>query len=260
MKTLTLPNNLSSFAATGGQKALQAAVGGMTETSKMPGFSFSIPARITCPVGNKLADIPGTPCFECYADGRGAYGWRPVIAAQHRRLDILRVAIADPAKGREWVASFAELLNSKADRAEKKAARLSSKAAGRAYLRDRLYFRWHDSGDVMNLAHLVLIALVAKATPRLSHWLPTQERATLKAYRKAYGALPENLTVRVSSPRVDAPVSGIASMVLTDPSNPPAGAFTCPAYRDRPGAEKGSCGTCRACWIPAVALVAYPVH
>ena len=37
-----------------------------TKTSKMPGLSYSLPAW-ACKTGQKLAKIPGTPCFGCYA-------------------------------------------------------------------------------------------------------------------------------------------------------------------------------------------------
>jgi hypothetical protein len=37
-----------------------------TRTSKMPGLSYSLPAW-ACKTGQKLAKIPGTPCFGCYA-------------------------------------------------------------------------------------------------------------------------------------------------------------------------------------------------
>ena len=41
-------------------------VGGLTRTEKMPGFSYSLPAW-ECQTGNKLSEIEGTPCFDCYA-------------------------------------------------------------------------------------------------------------------------------------------------------------------------------------------------
>ena len=37
-----------------------------TRTSKMPGLSYSLPAW-ACKTGQKLAKIPGTPCYGCYA-------------------------------------------------------------------------------------------------------------------------------------------------------------------------------------------------
>ena len=65
-----------------------------TKTSKMPGLSYSLPAW-ECKTGWKLAQIPGTPCFSCYAK-KGNYTRYPAIrAAQYRRLK----AIEDP----RWV-------------------------------------------------------------------------------------------------------------------------------------------------------------
>ena len=48
-----------------------------TKTSKMPGLSYSLPAW-ACKTGAKLAKIPGTPCFGCYAM-KGNYIRYPAI-------------------------------------------------------------------------------------------------------------------------------------------------------------------------------------
>ena len=57
-----------------------------TRTSKMPGLSYSLPAW-ACKTGQKLAKIPGTPCFGCYAM-KGNYTRYPAIKrAQYRRLE-----------------------------------------------------------------------------------------------------------------------------------------------------------------------------
>lgn len=44
----------------------------LSETSAMPGSSFSLPARKTCP-GSLLS--PDSVCAACFADGRGRYRW-----------------------------------------------------------------------------------------------------------------------------------------------------------------------------------------
>ena len=48
-----------------------------TRTSKMPGLSYSLPAW-ACKTGQKLAKIPGTPCYGCYAM-KGNYTRYPAI-------------------------------------------------------------------------------------------------------------------------------------------------------------------------------------
>jgi hypothetical protein len=62
------------------------------------------------------------------------------------------------------------------------------------------YFRWHDSGDVQDLKHLLKIFKVCKLTPEVKHWMPTRE-AWIKKYMYR---CPENLIVRFSGQMVDA--------------------------------------------------------
>ena len=120
-----------------------------TKTSKMPGLSYSLPAW-ECKTGWKLAQVPGTPCFSCYAK-KGNYTRYPAIkAAQYRRLD----AIKNP----YWVEAMAALINSKKPDV----------------------FRWHDSGDVQDEAHLFKIFEVCENTPTKKHWMPTREAWTKK--------------------------------------------------------------------------------
>ena len=40
--------------------------GGLSAPGKMPEGSYNLPAR-ACQTGAKLRQIPGTPCFGCYA-------------------------------------------------------------------------------------------------------------------------------------------------------------------------------------------------
>lgn len=97
-----------------------AAIGGLTETSKMPGLSFSLPARKTCPVGNRLAEIPGTSCFNCFAYMRGAYAWAPVIMAQARRHALVLAAMVTAAGRKAWASALALYLNKRTEHAKKR--------------------------------------------------------------------------------------------------------------------------------------------
>jgi len=100
-----------------------------TKTSKMPGLSYSLPAW-ECKTGWKLAQVPGTPCFSCYAK-KGNYTRYPAIkAAQYRRLK----AIDHP----QWVDAMA------------------------AKIRNQKWFRWHDAGDVQSAEHMQKILLVIR--------------------------------------------------------------------------------------------------
>jgi hypothetical protein len=60
-------------------------------------------------------------------------------------------------------------------------------------------FRWHDSGDVQDEAHLMKIFEVCELSPEKRHWLPTREAWTNKYLDQA----PGNLTIRFSMPMVD---------------------------------------------------------
>lgn len=147
---------------------LNAATGGLTNTSKMPGPSWSIPAE-SCGIGSLLRKIKGSPCSSCYAL-KGRYVFPSVKSALSRRLAA-------------W----------QADRAQWREAMIQSIAKKQAR-----HFRWFDSGDIQGPKMLADIIRIARALPDVSFWLPSQEHALV---RRA-GKLPANLTVRLSSPKV----------------------------------------------------------
>ena len=161
-----------------------------TKTSKMPGLSYSLPAW-ECKTGWKLAQVPGTPCFSCYAK-KGNYTRYPAIkAAQYRRLE----AINNP----QWVEAMA------------------------ARIKNLKWFRWHDAGDVQSKEHMAKILEVCKLTPDTKHWLPTQERQFLPAPEE----VPANLVIRLSRSKINGPSSKAwahESGVTTE-----TGTRTCPA-------------------------------
>ena len=135
--------------------------GGLSAPGKMPEGSFNLPAS-ACETGQKLAKIPGTPCYKCYADNRGRYRFPNVKDALQRRLDRL----THP----QWVDAMVVLIKGKK------------------------HFRWHDSGDIQSAWHLKNIFEVCKRTPDTKHWLPTQERKYLPL-----GSYPDNLVIRLSN-------------------------------------------------------------
>ena len=155
----------------------------------MPGLSYSLPAW-ECKTGWKLAQVPGTPCFSCYAK-KGNYTRYPAIkAAQYRRLK----AIDNPL----WVQAMA------------------------AKIKNQKWFRWHDAGDVQSKEHMQKILEVCRLTPETRHWLPTQERQFLPAPEE----VPANLVIRLSRSKIDGP----ASSVWSHESGVTTGeARTCPA-------------------------------
>ena len=186
-----------------------------TRTSKMPGLSYSLPAW-ECQTGSKLRKVPGSPCYGCYAL-KGNYTRYPAIKeAQYRRLK----AIDHPL----WVQAMA------------------------AKIKNQKWFRWHDSGDVQDEAHLMKIFEVCKQTPDTRHWLPTREAWT----QKYLDQVPGNLTLRFSMPMVDQPASGSWTNTSTVVSGE---GRTCPAPD-----QDNECKDCRACWDPSVKNVAYGKH
>jgi hypothetical protein len=191
--------------------------GSLSKPSKMPGHAYGIPAA-ECKTGKKLQEVPGSTCYKCYAT-KGCYVFPVVQAAQYKRLEAIKHPL--------WVRAMAAQINSKKSK----------------------YFRWHDSGDVQSLKHLLKIFKVAKLTPDVAHWLPTRE-----AWTQAYqDRAPSNLIIRFSMPMVNQEAAGNwrnTSTVVTDENK-----ATCPAPK-----QNNACGDCRACWTPSVKNVAYLAH
>ena len=126
----------------------------------MPEGSYNLPAS-ACETGQKLAQIPGTPCHGCYAL-KGRYRFNNVQTALARRLESLKHPL--------WTEAMTVLVKGKK------------------------HFRWHDSGDIQSVAHLKKIFEVCNNTPGTMHWLPTQERRYLPL-----GSYPKNLVIRLSN-------------------------------------------------------------
>lgn len=205
-------------------KAARAIAGSLGYPSKMPGTSYGISA-FKCKTGAKLAKVPGSVCYGCYAM-KGNYIYQSVATAHIRRL----ASINRP----QWAAALATQI----------------KASGSKW------HRWHDSGDLQSTAHLAQICQVATLTPEVKHWLPTREFGMVTKYIADGGVVPRNLVIRVSATMVDGPATKawpITSTVHT--VEPPAGARLCPAPK-----QNNECGNCRACWNPNVAQVSYHKH
>lgn len=198
-------------------------VGGLSDTSKMPGQSYGLPTA-HCITGEKLAKIPNSICSKCYAK-KGFYLTfaHSVIPAQLRRL----ASLDDP----QWVEAMTLALS-----------------------REN-WFRWFDSGDLQSLQMLHNIAEVARRTPHCRHWLATRERAFVSRYLKE-SVVPDNLCIRVSSTFADVPVKPIKGVHIGNVHHKlsPVGQV-CPAPQ-----QNGKCETCRACWDKNVPAVSYKEH
>lgn len=175
-------------------KAAEAIAGSLGKTSKMPGYSYGLPAK-RCQVGSALVKLENTVCSKCYAL-KGNYRFENIQRGLEKRWR----SIHDP----RWVEALTFMIR----------------------FRNCDYFRWHDSGDIQSLEHLEKIADVAVRCPGTRFWLPTREKNYVHQFLHLHGAFPRNLLVRVSGALVDGPPpAGFpnTSTVVTSKA-------TCPAH------------------------------
>ena len=186
--------------------------------SKMPGFSFGISPE-HCNVGSKLREVPGSVCSECYACN-GNYRYESVQTSHANRY----AKLSHP----EWISAMIYLIG-------RETARINN-----------AYFRWHDSGDLQSIEHLLAIVEIARELPKVNFWLPTHEKALLLRYHRQYSAFPRNLAVRLSAPMIDKPVKELGDLDIgysnVHDREAPNGK-ECLAYT-----RNNNCGPCRACW------------
>ena len=202
-------------------KYLEPEVGGLTQTSKMPWLSFSLPAW-ACITGSLLRKIKGTVCYKCYAFN-GFYQMGSTKKAQARRLEILQ---ADPER---WAGQLAAILKRKAGNIEE-------------YKR---YFRWHDSGDIQSEDHYKAICWIAVKVPEVMFYLPTKEREYY------FERTPSNLVMRHSVAEIGGQAPRITTKLHATVGVPGDG-FQCPA-KD----QDGQCRDCRACWDRRIPVINY---
>ena len=179
--------------------------GGLSAPGKMPEGSYNLPA-VACQTGAKLRQIPGTPCYGCYAF-KGRYNFSNVKDALTRRLESIT--------HRDWIPAMVVLIKGKK------------------------HFRWHDSGDLQSAQHLINIFEVCKLTPDTMHWLPTQERQYLKFLDPE--VIPKNLIIRLSNSKNDTKPGRAWDHWSTVVTTPRAG-HVCPAPKQ--GNQCGSCRAC----------------
>ena len=192
---------------------LKQITGGLSKPSKMPGFSYNLPAT-KCITGAKLVKIPGSVCSGCYAL-KGRYRFPNVKDAMQRRLDSINHPL--------WIKAMA-------------ASILETKTG---------FFRWHDSGDLQSLDHLKKIFEVCNLTPGIQHWLPTRETSIIACIQA--DEVPKNLIIRLSAHKVDGKASTFwpwTSTVVTSEK-------TCPAAEQENKCK--DCRACWDRTIPNVA-------
>jgi hypothetical protein len=197
--------------------------GSLGKPSKMPGLSYGISATL-CKIGSALAKVKGSTCENCYAL-KANYAYPSVKAAHEKR----RAGIEDP----QWADAMVYLIGSSGE----------------------TYFRWHDSGDLQHLQHLINIVKIAEALPAVSFWLPTREKALVNSYLRSFGAFPSNLVVRVSAAMVDSAAPADYDHTSTVHNAAAPVGFACPASK-----QGNKCMNCRACWNRDIKNVSYLQH
>jgi hypothetical protein len=209
------------------KKDASALTGGLTQTSKMPCKSYSLPTE-ACETGFKMSKIAGSVCSVCYANNGFYVMYQNAIKpAQFARLD----SINDPA----WVDAIVTLIGLDA------------------------YFRWHDSGDLQSLEHFKKIVEVCERTPKTKHWLPTREYSIIKDFISAGGVIPKNLIVRLSGMYPD------EAVIVPKSLQNVRGVTTSNVHTIKPLGrackapdQAGECRECRECWGSKV--VSYALH
>src|SRR5437763_14191346 len=117
----------------------------LTQRSKMPGPSWSLPAHKACPRAN------GNICDSCYAS-KGCYRYNTTQNAQHARFAWTVESMRTPDGRTAWVEHMVKAIRDKGCE----------------------YFRVHDSGDMFNVAYAQVWLEVCKAMPEVRFWIPTR--------------------------------------------------------------------------------------
>lgn len=214
-------------------------VGLLSEPSKMPCHSWSLPAGESCPwaVTGK-----GTVCGSCYAK-RGNYKYHHVSNANKARFDWTLSMLRD-GKAEEW----ADYMLAAIEDAPTK------------------YFRIHDSGDFFSVAYVnAWYSVCSRSTKRF--WAPTRSYRGTKAMLDALirlNSLP-NVTIRPSAIMIDenAPIiDGLAAGgAVVHTTRKDHSHVTDVAGSHCPARNQGnSCDSCRFCWDSADTAVVYGLH
>ncbi len=226
-------------------KAARDRVGGLTNTSKMPGPSANLPAS-RCQLGAQLQSVPGSVCESCYAT-KNAYLFPVVVSAMERRWELLpglfkslgRWQDAEQVRhGCEWISAMATAIGK--PRSE--------------------VFRIHDSGDLQSPLHLLAWTTVARLRRDIRFWIPTREAGHVRRFLDGGGSVPPNMVVRLSVPMVgEGPSEAIRALSRHDGVT-----WTAVGLETSPGQcgayqRGGRCDSCRLCWDRSTP-VSYPLH
>ena len=199
----------------------------ISNASKMPCKSWSLPAWESCPSAKNDKGKPVDACNYCYAL-TGAYRFPATIASRAHNMEDWKCD--------DWVSAMVKVI-------------------GKAK-----YFRWFDSGDCYNIILAYKIYTVMGLTPNCQHWLPTRQHKK-PLFRSAFERMNklDNVCVRYSSDSIDGEiVDGATTSTIiqsADEFKASKGMSLCRAYT-----RKGKCAGCRACWSKDINVVSYALH
>jgi len=208
----------------------------LSNTSKMPGKSWSLPAS-RCQMGSALAKVKGSVCSKCYAR-KGSYCYPSVENV--RQVNYAHY-IENPSNFYEELKTLIET----------------------EYLKTRVaYFRWFDSGDLVSTDMLESIIKLAIDLPYIQFWLPTKEYNMVKSVTDNLlllnKQLPVNIAIRLSVFMIDGDYFKfdpsmkdiLQSRVISLETTPYEDEIVC----------YGNCVSCNySCW-DATQSIAYPQH
>lgn len=219
-----------------------ATTGGLSCPEKMPGYAWGIPAA-RCHRGSKLRVKEGTVCSTCYAC-KGRYRFTGVEAAYERRYQGYKNIRKDV-----WFEAMATDILSKCRKVP--------------------FFRWFDSGDLQDEDMLWNIVDVVSVAPLVNFWMSTREKGIVKRFIDSkVKPIPANLVIRVSADMIDGPppagfthTSTVSSVHSKEDWATLVNHGATSDNHHCPAPLQGNvCGTCRACWDPAVKNVTYRRH
>ena len=199
----------------------------ISNASKMPCKSWSLPAWESCPSAKKSDGKPVDACNYCYAL-TGAYRFPATVASRAHNMEDWKCD--------DWVSAMVKVI-------------------GKAK-----YFRWFDSGDCYDTKLAYKIYTVMGLTPNCQHWLPTRMYKDSK-FADVFNRMNEldNVVVRYSSDSINGEIvqGNTTSTIIqsADEFKPSKGESLCRAFT-----RKGKCASCRACWSKSVKVVKYALH
>lgn len=217
----------------------------LSTPSKMPCYSWSIPAFYTCPGAvynsdeydgylksfNKFLrkmkkDNQVQACKGCYAQ-YGNYTFPSSVNLRNHNLKDW--------KRKNWVKDMVKAIKHES------------------------YFRFFDSGDIYCVELAEKIYEVVKACPNTKFWIPTRSYK-IKNINNVLNRLKSlsNCVVRLSSDSITGGIvdgETVSTIVPNSSQKSSVNFLVCQSFN-----RGGKCGDCRACWNKNIKVVAYPAH